>query len=125
MVVYNTGAGTFDIGANATATLVGSDNTSFYQGILFFQDRDGAARTHSLGGGGSITLTGALYMTNWLTVMKNQPSQYQTLNLGGNSGIQINGSIVVSALNMAGTSFVTFNLSQVPSLQSRRAGLVR
>jgi hypothetical protein len=125
MVVYNTGAGIFDIGANATANLVGSDNTSFYQGILFFQDRDGAARTHNLGGGGSITLTGALYMTNWLSVMKAQPTQYQTLNLGGNAGIQINGTIVVGALTMAGTSYVTFNLAGTPSLITRRAGLVR
>ena len=125
MVVYNTGAGIFNIGANSTAHLVGSDNNSFYQGILFFQDRDGAARTHNLGGGGDIVLTGALYMTNWLSVMQSQPSQYQTLNLGGNAGIQINGSIVVSALTMAGTSYVTFNLAGGPSIESRRAGLVR
>jgi len=125
MVVYNTGGGIFDIGANATATLRGADNNSFYQGILFFQDRNGAARTHNLGGGGSITLTGTLYMTNSLTVMQNQPTQYQTLNLGGNAGILINGSIVVGALTMAGTSFVTFNLAAGPILTTRRAGLVR
>lgn len=125
MVVYNTGAGNFDVSANATATLVGSDNTSFYRGILFFQDRDGAARIHNLGGGGTINLTGTLYMNNWLAVMQAQPSQYQTLNLGGNAGIQINGSIVVGALSMAGTSFVTFNLAAGASVESRRAGLVR
>ena len=125
MVVYNTGGGIFDIGANANANLVGADNNSSYQGILFFQDRSGAARTHNLGGGGSITLTGTLYMTNSLTVMQNQPTQYQTLNLGGNAGILINGSIVVGALAMAGTSYVTFDLSGTPSLITRRAGLVR
>jgi len=125
MVVYNTGGGIFDIGANANANLVGADNNSFYQGILFFQDRNGAARTHNLGGGGSITLTGTLYMTNSLTVMQNQPTQYQTLNLGGNAGILINGSIVVGALAMAGTSFVTFNLAGGPILTTRRAALVK
>jgi len=125
MVVYNTGTGIFDIGANSNAHLVGSDNTSFYRGILFFEDRDATALTHNLGGGGAIVLTGTLYMTNWLTVMQNQPSQYQTLNLGGNSGIQINGSIVVGALNMAGTSYVTFNLAAGPILLTRRAALVR
>ena len=125
MVVYNTGVGIFDLGANSNARLVGSDNTSFYEGILFFQDRDAVAQTHNLGGGGAIVLTGALYMTNWRTVMVNQPSQYQTLNLGGNAGIQINGSIVVGVLNMAGTSYVRFNLAFGPNLQTRRASLVR
>jgi len=125
MVVYNTGAGIFDIGANSNASLVGADNASFYEGILFFEDRNAVAQTHNLGGGGAITLTGTLYMTNWLTVMQNQPSQYQTLNLGGNAGIQINGSIVVGALSMAGTSYVTFNLAGTPFLTTRRAGLVR
>jgi hypothetical protein len=125
MDVYNNGAGIFYIGANSNAHLLGSDNTSFYEGILFFQDRNGAARTHNLGGGGDIVLTGTLYMTNWLSVMQNQPSQYQTLNLGGNAGILINGSIVVGALNMAGTSYVTFNLAAGPTLVTRRVGLVR
>ena len=86
MVVYNTGAGIFDIGANSTAHLLGSDNNSFYEGLLFFQDRDAVAQTHSLGGGGDIVLTGTLYMTNWLTVMQNQPSQYQTLESGWKRG---------------------------------------
>jgi hypothetical protein len=125
MVVYNTGVGIFDLGANSNATLVGSDNSSFYQGILFFQDRDAVAQTHNLGGGGAIVLTGTLYMTNWRTVMQSQPAKYQTLNLGGNAGIQLNGSIVVSVLNMAGTSYVTFNLAAGPSLTTRRAALVR
>jgi hypothetical protein len=125
MVVYNTGTGAFNITANSTAHLVGADNNSFYQGILFFEDRNAVALTHNLGGGGSIILTGTLYMTNSLTVMQNQPSQYQTLNLGGNAGIQINGSIVVGALSMAGTSNVTFNLAAGPNLTTRRAGLVR
>jgi len=125
MVVYNTGVGIFDLGSNSNAHLVGSDNTSFYQGILFFQDRDAIAQIHNLGGGGAIVLTGTLYMTNWLTVMQSQPSRYQTLNLGGNAGIQINGSIVVGVLNMAGTSYVTFNLAAGPRLLTRRAALVR
>jgi len=125
MVVYNTGAGAFNIGANSTAHLVGSDNNSFYQGILFFEDRNAVALTHNLGGGGSIILTGALYLNNWLTVMNAQPSQYQTLNLGGNAGILINGTIVVGALSMVGTSYVTFDLAGTPSLSARRAGLVR
>ncbi len=125
MVVYNTGVGIFDLGANSTANLVGSDNTSFYRGILFFQDRNAIAQVHSLGGGGAIVLTGSLYITNWLSVMENQQSQYQTLELRGNAGIQINGFIVVGALNMTGTSYVKFNLAGGPLLTTRRAALVR
>ena len=125
MVVYNTGIGIFDLGANSTANLVGSDNTSFYKGILFFQDRDAIAQTHGLGGGGDIVLTGSLYITNWLPVMESQQSQYQILNLRGNAGIQINGFIVVSALDMTGTSYVKFNLAAGPLLTNRRVALVR
>lgn len=125
MVVYNTGAGIFNIGANATATLQGSDVNSTYMGILFFQDRNGAARTHSLGGGGEITLNGTLYMTNWYSIMGDTPSQYQTLSLGGNAEIHINGSIVVGMLNLVGTSEVRFNLSAGPVIGNRRVALVR
>jgi Flp pilus assembly protein TadG len=125
MVVYNTGVGIFDLGANSTANLVGSDNTSFYRGILFFQDRDAVAQVHSLGGGGAIVLTGTLYITNWLSVMESQSSQYQTLELRGNSAIQINGFIVVGALNMTGTSSVIFNLAGGPLLTTRRTALIR
>lgn len=125
MVVYNTGVGIFDLGANSTANLVGSDNTSFYRGILFFQDRDAVAQVHSLGGGGAIVLTGTLYITNWLSVMESQQSQYQTLELRGNSAIQINGFIVVGALNMTGTSSVIFNLAGGPLLTTRRTALIR
>ena len=125
MVVYNTGGGTFSTGANADATLVGSDNTSTYKGILFFQDRNAAAATHSLGGGGSITLTGSLYITNTLALMKADATRYQTLSLGGNSSIQINGLIVVGKLSTGGASTVRFNLAGTPTLQVRQIGLVR
>src|SRR5205085_302279 len=68
MVVYNSGAGTIGLGANSDATLTGSDATSQYKGILFFQDRAASAQTHTLGGGGNIVLTGAIYLTNSLAV---------------------------------------------------------
>ena len=125
MVVYNTGVGLFSLGANATATLQGSDVGSIYKGILFFQDRTAPAQTHNLGGGGQITLNGSLYITNTRDIMLANPSQYQTLSLGGNSGIQINGSIVVSALNLSGTSSVVFNLSAGPTVGVQRIGLVQ
>ena len=45
MVVYHTGTGTFDVGANSKANLIGSDAGSIYKGILFFQDRNSPANT--------------------------------------------------------------------------------
>lgn len=125
MVVYNTGAGTFQAGANASATLVGADNTSTYQGILFFQDRTAAAQTHSLGGGGAIALTGSIYLTNSLAIMQANASLYQALSMGGNSSIQINGLIIVGALSTHGTATVQFNLSGVPVLRVRQVSLIR
>lgn len=125
MVVYNTGVGTFDIGANANATLQGSDNNSVYQGILFFQNRRSPMQAHSFGGGGQITLNGVLYITNTREIMLANPGQYQQVTLGGNAGIQINGSIVISVVNMWGTSNITYNLSAGPIVGVRRLALVQ
>ena len=124
MVVYNTGVGTFAVGANASALLRGSDNTSNYQGILFFQDRAAPAQTHHLGGGGSLTLNGSLYITNSLALMQADASRYQTLSFAGNSSVTINGVIIVSAISMGGASQVFYNLSGVPSLSFRQVALV-
>jgi hypothetical protein len=125
MVVYNSGSGTLGLGANSNATLVGSDASSTYKGILFFQDRSAAAQTHSLGGGGQITLTGSLYITNTLATMQVNAAHYQTLSMGGNSAITLNGVIVVGALSMGGMPNVTFNLAGVPSAALRQMSLVK
>ena len=79
MVVYNTGTGNGDIfsfvsnaGSDAPGiTLVGAPNGSIYKGILFFQDPTatggvhngvGAAKAHSVQGGGTLSLTGTFYI---------------------------------------------------------------
>ncbi len=60
MLVYNTGNSTFKVGSNGGATLVGSDTTSDYKGILLFQDRNSPAHItkntddHIIGGGGTL-----------------------------------------------------------------------
>ena len=125
MVVYNTGSGAFGAGSNASATLRGSDYTSTYKGILFFEDRTAQAQTHNLGGGGGVTLTGTIYLTNTLAIMQGNAAQYQTLSMSGHSSIQIDGVIVVGALSMGGASSVQFNLTGVPSLSTRQISLVR
>jgi len=125
MMVYNTGQGVLSISANATATLTGSDSNSSYKGLFFFQDRTAATQTHTLGGGGDISLTGTIYMHNTVATMAADASHYQTLSLGGNSSILINGIIVVNALTMQGTPAVTFNLAGARTLAIRQISIVR
>ncbi len=125
MVVYNTGIGILDFGANSSANLVGSANASVYKGLLFFEDRNAVAQTHALSGGGGIVLTGSLYLTNPAATMLADASHYQGLSLAGNSTIQINGLIVVGTLSTGGTANVTFNLAGAPWLNTRSAALVK
>ena len=125
MLVYS--AGKFDLAAaNSTANLVGSPIGSAYQGILFFEDRSAASQTHSLGGGGGISLKGTIYLTNSLAKMTGSSPQLQTLNLGGNSGSStlIQGEIVVSWLNVGGTGGVQMDLT-TNAVQIRQVALVQ
>ena len=116
ILVYNTGAGVFSIGANSTATLVGSPSGSAYKGILFFEDRAAAAHTHTLGGGGAMTLSGTIYF----------PSANQALNLQGGSGssTKINGQIIVGTLALGGNSAITMNLNSASSIVVLKIALV-
>lgn len=134
MLVYNTGTpgktntyGTFSFAANSNATLVGSPGNSAYQGILFFQDRNSPALTHSIQGGGSMTLTGTFYITDTLAVMQANPAQYQTLSFGGHGGSStlIIGDIVTGAISMNGSTSITMKLTSVPTQNAREVALVR
>jgi hypothetical protein len=124
---YNTGlpgdptnAGRIDISANGGANLVGScgawtpcvgDTT--YKGILFFQNRNTVAQTHTLGGGGAMTLQGTIYLTNTIDIMSATSSQYQSLTLqgGSGSGTKIQGEIIVGSLALGGNGSITMNLN--------------
>jgi Flp pilus assembly protein TadG len=129
MMVYNTGPayGAFNLQAGAVATLVGSPSTSAYEGILFFQDRNSPALTHQLQGGGVLNLTGTIYITNSLSVMQANPSQYQTLSFGGHSGstTQVIGEIVTSAISMNGSTTLKMYLTSTPTRDVRQVALVR
>jgi hypothetical protein len=128
MLVYNTGAGTtFNVGANSSASLVGSDSGTAFKGILFFQDRSSAAASHSLGGGGNLTLLGTIYITNTLALMKANAAQYQSLTLQGNSGSStlIKGEIIASSLALGGTPNITMNLNPNATLHIRQVALVK
>ena len=134
MVVYNTGAGTFDVGANSKATLVGSDPTSIYKSILFFEDRNGPANTgvgasaeHRFGGGGAVFLKGTIYISNSLAIMKATPGQYQRVLLQGTPGstTKIVGEIIVSALKMGGNAGIIMQLDPTATLHIRQVALVK
>jgi hypothetical protein len=133
MLVYNTGptgnptnAGPISLGANGSISLVGSPSGSAYKGILFFQNRASIARTHSLGGGGDLTLVGTIYMTNTRATMLGDASHFQELDLQGNPGsaTNITGEIITDVLGLGGNAGITMNLSAIPSLFLSQVALV-
>ncbi|HUS06577.1 MAG TPA: pilus assembly protein TadG-related protein [Bryobacteraceae bacterium] len=134
MVVYNTGVGTFDVGSNADASLVGSDVTSIYKGILFFNDRNGPANTgigggadeHKFGGGGASTFKGTIYIHNTVAVMSD-PTHFQRVLLQGNPGstTKVIGEIIVNALQLGGNPAILMQLDATALLNVRQVALVR
>jgi Flp pilus assembly protein TadG len=134
ILVYNSGSGQISIGSNGTANLIGSAPGSIYKNILFFEDRSAAANTsaqhpkdpHSLGGGGAMTLTGTIYLTNTLDTMNGDNSHYQELDLQGGpgSGTLIQGEIIVGALGMGGNGNITMNLNPAATIVVRQVALV-
>lgn len=128
MLVYMTGTGgtptigAISVSANSNVNLVGSPNNSSYKGILFFADRAAASQTHSLNGGGGLTLTGTIYTTS-----SNNNATYQTLRFGGNSGsnTQVTGEIITSALDLQGTPNLRMYLSSVPAYLVSKVALIQ
>jgi len=105
MLVYNTGTGIFKVGSNGGASLVGSDSTSNYKGILLFQDRSAPAHTqkntddHIIGGGGALALTGTIYIHNKPSVMTASHYQLVQLQGGGGSNTLIKGQFLQTSRN--------------------------
>jgi hypothetical protein len=132
MLVYMTGSGSpagtgaITVVSNSSATLVGSPAGSPYKGILFFVDRNAATQTHSLDGGGGLSLTGTLYMTDSLSRMNEVPSKYQILSFQGNPGSStfIQGEIIASALSLSGNPGITMNLNPNATFHVRQVALI-
>jgi hypothetical protein len=105
--------GQISVGANGTITLGGSPAASSYKNILFFVDRTAATQTHTLDGGGGLTLTGTIYMPETRASMLTTPTRYQILSLQGNAGssTHITGEIITSALTLGGTPGIVMNLN--------------
>jgi hypothetical protein len=116
MLVYMTGNGQFNLGSNGSVNLIGSKADSAYDNILFFEDPGASANTgssaHSLGGGGSMSLYGTIYLTNRLA-QGSTSTTYQELDLQGTPGNStlIQGEIIVDALTLSGNAGITMNLS--------------
>ena len=116
VLFYLKGTGVISLGANSNATLVGSPSASAYKGILFFEDRAAGALTHTLGGGGAMSLSGTIYL----------PSANQALTLGGGGGSStlIAGEIIVGTLSLGGNSSITMNLNANPTVVVQKIALV-
>jgi hypothetical protein len=122
MVVFNTGTGNSDIfnfdsnaGSKAPITLQGAPGASVWQGILFFEDPTSAGgshtgnKSHQIWGGGSVTLTGTVYMNRRTGVTG---TVFQNLALGGGAGstTTVTGEIIVNTLSLGGNGSVNMNL---------------
>jgi hypothetical protein len=126
VLFYNTGSGSISIGSNGSVNLVGAPLSSSYKGILFFEDRSAAAQTHSMGGGGGLSLTGTIYLTNTKAIMLADATHYQALSLQGSPGssTSILGEIIVGTLNMGGNAAITMNLNPNFVLPLRQVALI-
>jgi hypothetical protein len=118
--------GVVNVGSSSAISLIGSPQTSSYDGILFFEDHNAPALSHSLGGSGAMTLVGTIYLTNNLSTMLSTPTQYQSLTLTGSSGgnTLIEGEIIVSQLTLQGTPNITMDLDPNSTLVVRKIALV-
>ena len=136
ILIYNSGSGAFNIGANGNvglpgSPLLGSPDSSIYKGILFFEDHTSPANTgsnaHSMGGGGALQLQGAIYLTNTKDTMDGDATHYQELDLQGTPGSQtkIRGRIIVDALQMGGNAGVEMDLDSIPNQIIREVALVQ
>ncbi len=118
----------FEVGANGGATLLGSNDSGTYKGILFFEAHTAAAHTgvsgsHKLGGGGNLSLTGTIYLTDTTQTS----STYQELVLRGNSGntTDIIGEIIVDVLNLGGSGQIRMFLNPNYVLPVDQVALVK
>ena len=122
MVFLKNGAITW--GSNSNANLKGSDPGSTYKGILFFADHNMSHQSHSLGGGGSLSLTGTIYMTNSTNTTS---SKYQEISGGGNacSSTLVKGEVIADTIKLSGTSCINMQLDAAYMLAIDQIALVK
>ena len=115
-----------DAGKNGGITLTGADQGLPYENILFFEDRTTTmAHTHTLQGGGAVSLTGTIYLTNpWPHA---DLDLYQTLLLQGTPGstTTLTGEIITDVLELGGNGGITMDLNPYDGLHVRKVALVK
>lgn len=119
--------GQISVGANGSVNLIGSPTNGTYKGVLFFIDRSAATQSHTLDGGGGLTLYGTVYTTDTLGQMKSSTcSQYQNLTMQGNPGSStlVTGEIITSTLTLGGTPGIVMNLNPNALTVVRQIALV-
>jgi Flp pilus assembly protein TadG len=145
----NNRTGGFDINTNVSATLLGptlmtTNNRGEavpappYYNILFWEDRMAdkhvgsnpptAGGAHSLGqGNGCFSLIGTIYATNTRDDMIADPTHYQEVNYNGNpcSTTVQQGYIVVSSLQIVGTTTIRMKLLPFGFMTIQQVALVR
>jgi hypothetical protein len=141
MVVFNTGTGANDIfsfSSNAGALspgiqLHGAPENSIWDGILFYEDPtpNGGSHTglpsanpgHQIWGGGTLSLTGTVYINSRSNVTS---TSFQALTFGGGGGSNttLTGEIIVNTLSLGGNGTINMNLSSVTRLV-RQVALVQ
>jgi len=137
--------GGFNVATGANAQLLGGGLTSLtstatptapYYGILFFEDRNanahvgsgGVSPAHTIGAGnGCFSLVGTIYITNWLSIMQANASNYQEVDYHGTpcTGVSNYGEIIVSQLTVKGTSGINMSLFPTGFLTIRQIALVQ
>jgi Flp pilus assembly protein TadG len=127
MVVFNTGTNKADIfnfdanaGAASPISLVGAPDSSKWDGVLFYEDPTanggihlgtGPSPGHTIQGGGTINLTGTIYI-NRRPAAGVDSTTFQNLALQGKAGsaTNITGEIIVNTLSMGGNPNVIMTL---------------
>ncbi|MCU1328369.1 MAG: hypothetical protein JWN34_3739 [Bryobacterales bacterium] len=130
MLIYNTGTGSFNVKSNFCSdipcSLVGSPLNSTFQAILFFQDRKSSADAgSSFGGGGTVSVTGTLYLTS--NKNGSYPGVFQTLSFSGGSGgtTTVFGEIIADRISLGGSSKIRMALIPTASPNVRQVALVQ
>jgi hypothetical protein len=144
LVIYDAGAtststatGGFTIDTQGDLAFVGAgvdtahptaSPASPYYGIMFFEQRNADAQSHSLGQGNScFSFTGIIYIANTLAIMQANANHYQSVSMNGGpcAGLSDVGGFVLNELSIVGNSSITMQLFPTAFLPVRTVALVQ
>jgi hypothetical protein len=116
------------LGAGVTAATPTAAPAAPYYGIMFFEQRNADAQSHSLGQGNScFSFVGIIYITNTLAIMQANANHYQSVGMNGGpcAGLNNVGGFILNSLSIVGNT--TINMSLFPSafINVRQLALVQ